>query len=114
MKLIFSGGGLGPTNPYNVDIASGLTFATGNLYTGTRYRLYYKIISATQTDIYLASAPFNSSTWTTIYSGVTTHAAINYFVVENLCIPFIGISTSENVNKTMYVDWAAVERDIQR
>jgi hypothetical protein len=114
MKFLTSGAGLGPTNPYTVDIASGLTFATGNLYTGTRYRLYYKIISSTQIDVYLASAAFNSSTWTTMYSGVVTHSAVNYFVVENLCVPYIGITTSENVNKTMYVDWAAVERDIER
>ena len=114
LKFITSGAGLGPTNPYTVDIASGLTFATGNLYTGTRYRLYYKIISSTQIDVYLASAPFNSSTWTTMYSGVVTHSAVNYFIVENFCFPFFGITTLENVNKTVYVDWFAVERDILR
>jgi hypothetical protein len=114
MKFITSGAGLGPTNPYTVDIASGLTFATGNLYTGTRYRLYYKIISSTQIDVYLASAAFNSSTWTTMYSGVVTHSAVNYFIVENFCFPFFGITTLENVNKTVYVDWFAVERDILR
>ena len=114
ISLTFTGAGLGSSNPYTLSIATGISFATGNLYTGTRYRLYYKILSSTQTDIYLASAPFNSSTWTTLYSGTTTHNTINYAVVENLCVPFFGITTSENVNKTVYVDWIALELDTNR
>jgi hypothetical protein len=118
LRLAAAGAGLAPTNPYNIDIATGLSFATGNLYTGTRYRLYFRVISSTQLDIYLASAPFNSSTWTTMYSNTAytlpSGGSINYALVENFGIPYFGITTSENVNKTVYVDWIALERDIAR
>jgi hypothetical protein len=118
IKISASGPGVGPSNPYSVDVVTGLTFATGNFFTGTRYRLHFKIISSTQIDIYLASAPFNSSTWTTMYSNAAytlpSGASINYASGENMCQPQVGIATSEAVTKTIYIDWASIERDIDR
>ena len=96
-------------------LLSGISLSTGNFSSGTRYRFYYKIVSTTEVDIYLASAPFNSTTWTTIYSNNNANIpAMNLTATENLVFPYFGLRTNETATKTMYIDWIAVEKDVTR
>ncbi len=108
---VVQGGTIGSST---TTILSGISLSTGNFSSGTRYRFYYKILSTTQVDIYLASAPFNSTTWTTIYSGTATIPAMTLTATENLVYPYFGLRTNETATKTMYIDWIAVEKDVTR
>ena len=107
-QLILTGPGI-----TNVVLLSGLTINTGNFGFGTRYRLFYRCISTTQSEVYFASAPFDSATWTTIYD----NPAINHGTLSlgfGCSIPVLSIVTLEGVAKTTYVDWASVIWDQQR
>lgn len=108
---VVQGGSVGSST---TTLLSGITLSGGNFSYGTRYRFYYKIISPTQVDVYFASAPFNSATWTAIYNGVATIPAMTLNGTENLVYPYFGLRTSDAVAKTMYIDWIAVEKDITR
>jgi hypothetical protein len=109
-KLTLYTGGTG--GGMAVDIATGLTLGTGDFSTGTRYRLFIRRISSTQTECYLASAPWNSTTWTTLYDGITTHAA--HSGGWGQANPNVYVTTTENVAKTAYVDWIAVSSSNDR
>lgn len=108
---VIQGGTVGSST---TTLLSGISLSTGNFSSGTRYRFYYKIVSTTEVDVYLASAPFNSTTWTTIYSGIATIPAMTLTATENLVFPYFGLRTNETATKTMYIDWIAVEKDVTR
>jgi hypothetical protein len=108
---VIQGGTVGSST---TTLLSSITLSTGNFSSGTRYRFYYKIVSTTEVDVYLASAPFNSTTWTTIYSGIATIPAMTLTATENLVFPYFGLRTNETATKTMYIDWIAVEKDVTR
>ena len=108
---VIQGGTVGSST---TTLLSSITLSTGNFSSGTRYRFYYKIVSTTEVDVYLASAPFNSTTWTTIYSGIATIPAMTLTATENLVFPYFGLKTNETATKTMYIDWIAVEKDVTR
>jgi len=96
----------------NTDLATGLTLSAGDFVSGKRYRMYMRLITSTTSEFYLASADWNSSTWTTIYDNIVTHAAPNHRDTQTT--PIFGITTNNAVSKTMYVDWAALEFNRQR
>jgi hypothetical protein len=96
----------------DVVLLSGLSLSSGNFSGGTRYRLFYRCISATQSEVYFASAPWNSSTWTTIYDAIITHSSIPFNWGASL--PALTVQTFEAAAKTAYVDWASVIWDRQR
>jgi hypothetical protein len=108
---VIQGGTVGSST---TTLLSSITLSTGNFSSGTRYRFYYKIVSTTEVDVYLASAPFNSTTWTTIYSGIATIPAMTLTATENLVFPYFGLRTNETATKTIYIDWIAVEKDVTR
>ena len=104
---------IGGAGVNTISVATGLSLSAGNFISGTRYRLFWKPISTTQTEIYLASAPWNSSTWTTIIDNTYTHSG--YSTPGFSCsLPWIGVSTQENVVKTGYLDWVAIRHETQR
>jgi len=94
-------------------LVSGLTFSTGNFASGTRYRLFFRPLSTTQTEVYFSSSPWNSSTWTTLVNQVFTHTAYSALGWSSTT-PYVGILTLEAVSKTCYVDWVAIRQEIQR
>jgi hypothetical protein len=96
----------------NTDLATGLTLSAGDFVSGKRYRMYMRLITSTSSEFYLASADWNSSTWTTIYDNIVTHAAPSHRDTQTT--PIFGISTLDAVSKTMYVDWVALEFNRQR
>jgi len=106
-QLILTGPGI-----TNVVLLSGLTINTGNFGFGTRYRLFYRCISTTQSEVYFASAPFDSATWTTIYDNPVNHGTLS--LGFGCSIPVVSLVTLEGVAKTTYVDWASVIWDQQR
>lgn len=95
-----------------VSVATGLSLAAGNFISGTRYRLFYRIISQTQTEVYFASAPWDSATWTTLVDTIITHSSWSLSAVSTQ--PFISTTTKENVAKIAYIDWIAIRQEIQR
>lgn len=96
----------------STDVATGLTLAVGDFKSGTRYRLYMRAISASATEIILASAPWNSTTWTKVNIGlngssdVFTHAS--YAPAWIMTDPRFHVSTQAAVAKTAYTDWVMV------
>jgi hypothetical protein len=105
--LNFGTGVLTLTRPsVSLTLASGLSLASGDFVSGTKYRLHVRPISTTQTEVWLASASASSSNWTTLYDQIVTHAtsALGW----NCSTPIFGISTQEAVAKTAYVDWASI------
>ena len=107
VRLNFNTGVLTLTRPsVSLTLASDLSLESGNFVTGTKYRLHVKPISTTRTEVWLASAPASSSTWTTLYDQIVTHATSN--LGWNCSTPTFGISTQEAVAKTAYVDWASI------
>jgi len=96
----------------NTDLATGLTLSAGDFVSGKRYRMYMRLITSTTSEFYLASADWNSPTWTTIYDNTVTHAAPNHRDTQTT--PIFGITTNNAVAKTMYVDWVALEFNRQR
>jgi hypothetical protein len=107
VRLNFGTGELTLTRPsVSLTLASGLSLASGDFVSGTKYRLHVKPISTTQTEVWLASASASSSTWTTLYDQIVTHATST--LGWNCSTPSFGISTQEAVAKTAYVDWASI------
>jgi hypothetical protein len=94
-------------------VASGLSISTGTFVAGTRYRLFYKPLSLTQCEVYFASAPWNSSTWTTLIDTTVTHPSVANAAVCSQ--PFITVATKLNPGSAVaYLDWAAIRQQIQR
>jgi hypothetical protein len=94
-------------------VASGLSISTGTFVAGTRYRLFYKPLSLTQCEVYFASAPWNSSTWTTIVDATVTHPSVANAAV--CAQPFITVATKLNPGSAVaYLDWAAIRQEVQR
>lgn len=96
----------------SVSVATGLTLAAGDFISGTRYRLFVRCISATQTEVYFASAPWNSSTWTTLADTTVTHSSITLANVSSQPVYFV--TTKTNAARIAYVDWVAIRYAIQR
>lgn len=105
---LFRSGAAGP-----IVLVSGLSLSAGDFISGTRYRLFFKPISTSQTEVYFASAPWNSSIWTTIVNQTYTHTAYDA-LGWNCTSPNFGIVTTEAASKTAYVDWIAIRQEIQR
>lgn len=103
---------IGGVGVNSVTVATGLSLAAGNFISGTRYRLFTRIISQTQTEVYFASAPWDSATWTTLVDTIVTHSAWQSASVSTQ--PFLLVVTKENVAKIAYIDWVAIRQDLQR
>lgn len=103
---------IGGVGVNSVTVATGLSLAAGNFISGTRYRLFTRIISQTQTEVYFASAPWDSATWTTLVDTIVTHSAWQSASVSTQ--PFLVVVTKENVAKIAYIDWVAIRQDLQR
>lgn len=103
---------IGGVGVNSVTVATGLSLAAGNFISGTRYRLFTRIISQTQTEVYFASAPWDSATWTTLVDTVVTHSAWQSASVSTQ--PFLVVITKENVAKIAYIDWVAIRQEVQR
>lgn len=95
-----------------VSVATGLTLAAGDFISGTRYRLFVRCVSATQTEVYLASAPWNSETWTTLVDTIVTHSTPSITNVSTQPVYFV--TTKTNAARVAYVDWVAIRYAIQR
>jgi hypothetical protein len=95
-----------------VSVATGLTLAAGDFISGTRYRLFYRCVSTTQTEVYLASAPWNSSTWTTLIDTTVTHSAPTTNNVSTQ--PVFLVTTKTSAARIAYLDWLALRYAIQR
>jgi hypothetical protein len=93
-------------------VATGLTLAAGDFISGTRYRLFYRCVSTTQTEVYLASAPWNSSTWTTLIDTTVTHSAPTTNNVSTQ--PVFLVTTKTSAARIAYLDWLALRYAIQR
>lgn len=103
---------IGGAGVNSVSVATGLTLAAGDFISGTRYRLFVRCISATQTEVYFASAPWNSSTWTTLHDTTVTHSSITLANVSSQPVYFV--TTKTNAARIAYVDWVAIRYAIQR
>lgn len=103
---------IGGAGVNSVSVATGLTLAAGDFISGTRYRLFVRCISATQTEVYFASAPWNSSTWTTLADTTVTHSSITLTNVSSQPVYFV--TTKTNAARIAYVDWVAIRYAIQR
>jgi hypothetical protein len=103
---------IGGAGVNSVSVATGLTLAAGDFISGTRYRLFVRCISATQTEVYFASAPWNSSTWTTLADTTVTHSSITLANVSSQPVYFV--TTKTNASRIAYVDWVAIRYAIQR
>jgi len=103
---------IGGAGVNSVTVATGLTLAAGDFISGTRYRLFVRCISATQTEVYFASAPWNSSTWTTLADTTVTHSSITIANVSSQPVYFV--TTKTNAARIAYVDWVAIRYAIQR
>lgn len=103
---------IGGAGVNTVSVATGLTLAAGDFISGTRYRLFVRCISATQTEVYLASAPWNSSTWTTLVDTTITHSTPTVSFASTQ--PFYVVTTKTNAARVAYVDWVAIRYAIQR
>ena len=103
---------IGGAGVNSVSVATGLTLAAGDFISGTRYRLFVRCISATQTEVYFASAPWNSSTWTTLADTTVTHSSITLANVSSQPVYFV--TTKTNAARIAYVDWVAIRYAIQR
>jgi hypothetical protein len=113
ISLNFGTGELILTRPsVSLTLATGLSLSSGDFVTGTKYRLHIKPISTTQTEVWLASAPATSSTWTTLYDQIVTHTSSS--LGWNCSTPSFGIGTQEAVAKTAYVDWASIVKAVAR
>jgi len=113
ITLNFGTGALILTRPsVSLTLVTGLSLSSGDFVTGTKYRLHIKPISTTQTEVWLASAPATSSTWTTLYDQTVTHTSSS--LGWNCSTPSFGISTQEAVAKTAYVDWASIVKAVAR
>lgn len=97
-----------------LDVASGLSLSTGNFVSGTRYRLFYKPLSLTQCEVYFASSPWNSSTWTTLVDTTVTHPSVASSAVCTQ--PFVTVTTKVPISGSAiaYLDWVAIRQEIQR
>jgi hypothetical protein len=94
-------------------VASGLSISTGTFVAGTRYRLFYKPLSLTQCEVYFASAPWNSSTWTTLVDTTVTHPSVANAAVCSQT--FVTVTTKLNPGSAVaYLDWAAIRQEVQR
>jgi hypothetical protein len=96
----------------STDLATGLALSGGNFASGKRYRMYMRLITRTTSEFYLASADWNSPTWTTMYDNIVTHASPDHRA--NQTTPSFGITTNDAVSRAMYVDWAALGFEMQR
>jgi hypothetical protein len=96
----------------SVTVASGLSLAAGDFISGTRYRLFFRCVSTTQTEVYLASAPWNSSTWTTLVDTTWTHLVPTITNVSTQ--PVFLVTTLTNAARIAYIDWVAIRYAIQR
>jgi hypothetical protein len=103
---------IGGAGVNSVSVATGLTLAAGDFISGTRYRLFVRCISATQTEVYFASAPWNSSTWTTLADTTVTHSSITLANVSSQPVYFV--TTKTNAARIAYIDWVAIRYAIQR
>jgi hypothetical protein len=103
---------IGGAGVNSVSVATGLTLAAGDFISGTRYRLFVRCISATQTEVYFASAPWNSSTWTTLADNTVTHSSITLANVSSQPVYFV--TTKTNAARIAYIDWVAIRYAIQR
>lgn len=110
-ELRLSGSGSGTI--FNTLVASGITLQNGNFVSGTRYRMHMATLTTTTTDIYFASAPFDSSTWTPIFDGVVTHTAVSTASWGNSLNAFM-LQTNTDSAKTLIIDWCQVEKTLQR
>jgi len=105
---------IGGTGINTLTVASGLSLSTGNFVSGTRYRLFYKPLSLTQCEVYFASSPWNSSTWTTLVDTTVTHPSV---ASSSVCTqPFVTVTTRVPVSGSAvaYLDWVAIRQEIQR
>jgi hypothetical protein len=93
-------------------VASGLSLSTGNFISGTRYRLFFKPLSLTQCEVYFASAPWNSSTWTTLVDTTVTHPTVANSAV--CAQPFATVVTKASSAAIAYLDWVAIRQEVQR
>lgn len=93
-------------------VASGLSLSAGNFISGTRYRLFFKPLSLTQCEVYFASAPWNSSTWTTLVDTIVTHPTVANSAV--CAQPFATVVTKASSAAIAYLDWVAIRQEIQR
>lgn len=103
---------IGGAGVNTLTVASGLSLSAGNFISGTRYRLFYKPLSLTQCEVYFASAPWNSSTWTTLVDTTVTHASVANTAVCSQ--PFVTVTTKANSAVAAYLDWIAVRQEVQR
>jgi hypothetical protein len=104
---------IGGTGINTLTVASGLSLSTGNFVSGTRYRLFYKPLSLTQCEVYFASSPWNSSTWTTLVDTTVTHPSVASTAVCTQ--PFVTVTTKLNPGSAVaYLDWVAIRQEIQR
>ena len=103
---------IGGTGINTVSVATGLSLAAGDFISGTRYRLFVRCVTATETEVYLASAPWNSSTWTTLVDTIKTHSAPTVAFVSTQPVYFV--TTKTNASRIAYVDWVAIRYALQR
>lgn len=103
---------IGGTGVNTVSVATGLSLAAGDFISGTRYRLFVRCVTATETEVYLASAPWNSSTWTTLVDTIKTHSAPTVAFVSTQPVYFV--TTKTNAARIAYVDWVAIRYALQR
>ena len=103
---------IGGTGINTLTVASGLSLSTGNFISGTRYRLFFKPLSLTQCEVYFASAPWNSSTWTTLVDTTVTHPSVASTAVCTQ--PFVTVITKASSAAIAYLDWVAIRQEIQR
>lgn len=103
---------IGGAGVNSVSVATGLTLAAGDFVSGTRYRLFVRCVTATETEVYLASSPWNSSTWTTLVDTIKTHSSITLANVSSQPVYFV--TTKTNAARIAYVDWVAIRYAIQR
>jgi hypothetical protein len=104
---------IGGAGVNTLTVASGLSISTGTFIAGTRYRLFFKPLSLTQCEVYFASAPWNSSTWTTLVDTTVTHPSV---ANSSVCSqPFVSVATKLNPGAAVaYIDWVALRQEVQR
>jgi hypothetical protein len=99
------------SNIDNTLLTTGLS--AGDFVSGTRYKVSWTRPSATTTSVHIATAPWNSTTWTTIYNNTVTHTSFQggYGQVQ----PHIGVTVESGTTaKSMIVDYVGIEFTNQR
>jgi hypothetical protein len=75
----------------------------GNFLSGKRYQMTLQRVSNTSCTLLLEIADWNSTTWTTVFSGTITHTSNS--PDWGMCSPNFSVTTKTSAARSLIVDW---------